>query len=136
MDSAIFEGLIKDMCGAAGLVDWKEVVRSGHMSVDERVVGLLHRAQDANDEGLSIYVEFDPVDPHDPHDPQFCGRLLRENVTPTEGLDGFFGVHPDTGKVVYCVRMAGASRLSGESLAAYVEGQVRDAAGVLKTLAH
>jgi hypothetical protein len=131
LDSAIFERLIKDMCGAAGLADWQEVARSGHLAIGDRVVGLKHCAHDIHDDVLSVYVEFEPAG-HD--DLQLCGRLLRENLRPSGSLPGFFGVHPDNGNVVYCVRMAGARLIGGADLAGFVEAQVRDAGELLKSL--
>ena len=133
MDSAIFEGLIRDMCGAVGLADWKEVARSGHLAIDNRVVGLKHRTHDIHDDGLSIYVELGPAG-HD--DVQLFARLLRENLRPSGSLPGFFGVHPDNGNVVYCVRMEGARHLCGAVLADFVERQVCEAAHLLKVLGH
>lgn len=132
MEAAIYDGLVKDMCAAVGLADWKDVARAGHLMVANRVVGLLRRADDIHDDALSIYVEFDSAAQHGL---EFYERLLHENVNPTETLHGFFGVHPDTGKVVYCVRMNGARKLSGEDLAAFVELQVRNAECVLTTFA-
>jgi len=133
MEAAIYDGLVKDMCAAVGLADWKDVARAGHLMVANRIVGLLHRAEDLHDDTLSIYVEFDSA-AH--HGLRFYERLLRENVNPTETLHGFFGIHPDTDKVVYCARMNDARRLSGQDLAAFVEGQVRDAERLLQTLAN
>lgn len=132
MEAAIYDGLLKDICTAVGLSDWKDVAHSGHLMVANRIVGLLHRAEDFHDDTLSIYVEFDSAAQHGL---RIYEHLLRENINPTETLHGFFGIHPDTAKVVYCVRMNDARRLSGEELAAFVEGQVRDAERLLKTFA-
>jgi hypothetical protein len=133
LQTEVYECLIKDMCGAAGLADWQEVARSGHLAIGDRVVGLRHCAGDIHDDGLSIYVEFEPVG-HD--EVQLCGHLLRENLRSSQALPGFFGVHPDSGKVVYCVRMAAARLLCGADLAAFVESQVRDAGDLLTSLSH
>ncbi|MBC7380202.1 MAG: hypothetical protein H7346_22565 [Burkholderiaceae bacterium] len=133
MDSATFERLIKDMCGAAGLADWQEVARSGHLALGDRVIGLKHCAHDIHDDVLSVYVEFEPAGRDDL---QLCGRLLQENLRSGASLPGFFGVHPDNGNVVYCVRMAGARLIGGADLAAFVEAQVRAAGDLLKTLSY
>jgi hypothetical protein len=132
MEAALYEGLVKDLCTAVGLAGWKDVAHSGHLMVAGRVVGLMHRAQDFHDDALSIYVEFDSAAQQGL---RFYERLLHENVNPTDTLHGFFGIHPDTAKVVYCVRMNGTRQWSGEDLATLVEAQVREAERALKTFA-
>ncbi len=132
MEAAIHEKLVKDLCTAVGIADWKDVANSGHLMVASRVVALMHRVQDFHDDALSIYVEFDSAAQEGV---RFYERLLYENVNPTDTLHGFFGIHPDTAKVVYCVRINGAPQCSGQDLAAFVEGQVRHAERVLKTFA-
>lgn len=132
MEDVVFDGVIKEMCLAAGFADWRQVAGSGHLQVNNRVVGLLHRAGDIHDDGLSILVELDVIDAGNA---EMATRLLRENVQPAEPLQGFFGLHPETGKVVYSARLEGAPAVSGADLAAFVELQVHDAERVLAHLA-
>ncbi|RYX90520.1 MAG: hypothetical protein EOO28_29345 [Comamonadaceae bacterium] len=131
MDEAVFEGVIKEMCRAAGLGDWAGIASARHLQVNHRVVGLLHRSDDVRDDRLSILVELDaPVE-------GLAGleaKLLRENVRSVEPLQGFFGLHPDTGKVVYSARLESAPAASGPDIAAFVERQVNDAERVLARL--
>lgn len=103
MDRIAYDRIIENLCLTAGIDDWPAVARSGHVLLGERVVGLIHDADNIESSELSVYVQFDPVYPS--RTPDMFRHLLCANLTQTKNLIGYFGLHPDTGNAVYCMRL-------------------------------
>jgi hypothetical protein len=103
MDSNAYDRIIKSLCHNTGIADWHAVARSGHVLLGERVVGLVHDADDSESHELSVYVQFDTVYPVET--PDMFRHLLCANLTQAQNLKGYFGLHPDTGSAVYCMRL-------------------------------
>jgi hypothetical protein len=132
MESSEYKQLTRRFCEAVGIQDAAALADGGHVVVDENVVGLVHDADDVHSGRLSIYAELDSVDPTT--DTAMWLRLLQANVCRLSGLQGHFGVHPETGRAVYCFDVNDASGMQGAELADIVISQVRAASAALPVL--
>ena len=104
MDSNTYDQIIKNICASSGIEDWPLVARSGHILLGERLIGLIHDADNSQSHELSVFVQFDSIDTQS--SPEFYRHLLCANLSQTQNLKGYFGLHPVTGQVIYCLRLA------------------------------
>ena len=94
--------LIKDFCLEVGIDSWEQVARTGHIEIDNRVIGLIHDGEPGG--GMSIYVDLGAL--FTERDPGIYQKMLVANLAPHRELTGCFGVHPSTGNAVYRMRIS------------------------------
>ena len=132
MDSSAYDRIIKNLCLTCGIDDWPAVARSGHILLGERVVGLIHDADNTESCELSVYVQLDPVYPS--QTPDMYRHLLSANLTQAQNLKGYFGLHPDTGNAVYCMRLEMDLAQQETDLSELLRDQTNTAARLLEAL--
>jgi hypothetical protein len=127
------EYLIKDLCRVAGIDDWRCAVEDRHLVVDGRVVGLISEDGDASRDSLAVYVELDALAPV--RYGEIAPLLLQANIHRTRGMQGWFGLHAETGRVVYCFNVNAAGHIDGGMLAELLGEQIHCAEAALAALA-
>ena len=104
MSDIEYRRFVSELCECIGLDDWQEVVRSGHLEINGKTVGLIRSAESGGARGVSVYVDLGPVPEHS------CAKVHKElliaNLSPAESAGGCFGIHPETGNGVYHLRHA------------------------------
>ncbi len=132
MDASLYTQIIKDLCQCVGIDRWDEVVHNAHILVDGKIVGLIHDESDIHHNELYVYIELDPVGQVCPE--EIYRRMLAENLRRHETLRGYWGVHPDVGSAVYCIRLEWTHQLECRELAEFLCNQVQAAARLFEVL--
>lgn len=120
MDALTYESLIRQFCEAHGSPEAADgAIACQHIEVEGRLVGLIPRP----DSGLDVFVEMEQTYPDSDH--SLYVKVLRANISSGSELIGFFGLHPEGGRIAYRMRLAGD--LSGEDLSALLQSQMQTA---------
>lgn len=93
-----YETVIREFCEVLDLADWPALVRSEHITVGERLVGLIPLPQ-APVPTLSVCVELGQTYPE--RDAALYARMLEANLSRDPGLPGHYALHADSGQAVY-----------------------------------
>jgi hypothetical protein len=110
-----YRKLVQELCETVGMHDWQEVARSGHICVDDTVIGLLFDGERAPDV-LCLYFEFGQTRDDDTR----IEALLIHNAVAAPPA-GAFGLLPPHNTVVYRVNLDWSKPLSGSELVASID---------------
>src|SRR4051794_36444870 len=121
MNRGLYENIIRRLCESADIPDWKEVLRTQHVTVRGKVVGLIN--EDREDfQRLLVYVDMGPL--HAERDADMYRRMLMANLDQRRPFDGCFGLHPSTGGSVYHMRLNVSIPMEGGAFAELLVAQI------------
>jgi hypothetical protein len=100
--SWLYEIVVHAFCDAADIADWREVVKTQHVQVGERLIGLVpdFHAEPAT---LTLCIELGQTQVE--QDARAYERMLIANMPGEDAYGGWFAVHPQSLQAVYCLRM-------------------------------
>ena len=133
MSELDYERVMRELCRSAGIAEWRDVARSGHIEIGERVIGLIpeHDVQERAP-GLLVYIDLGPV--YAERDAGVHRRLLVANLRSDPLLEGSFGIHPQSGHGVYWLRAS--APVDGAELARRIARQLEPALEKFQQLMH
>lgn len=114
MEDTDYQLKIAEFCTHAGIAEWEEVVRTQHIEVQGKTIGLIPDPGGAG--RLSVYIDLGPV--YVERDPRLFEQMLIANMEPRGPLSGAFCIYPESGNAVY--HMAVPPQVSGQELAGHL----------------
>jgi hypothetical protein len=121
---------IADFCRHAAIPEWEEVVRTQHIEVGGKTIGLI--PDPGGDGRLSVYIDLGPV--HIQRDPRMFEQMLIANMEARGPLSGAFCIYPDSGNAVY--HMSLGAQVTGEEMARCLDDALRQIGSRFEELSH
>ena len=122
MSSENYSRVIHEWCTATGMQVWA-AHEDMHISIGETLVGLIHNTSETP-ELLHVYIDLGHWER-----PDLYRKLLEENTPISSEDHGCFGLHPETGSVVYRSKKL----LSDESNGTKLIEEIKQLIHVVKT---
>ncbi len=98
-----YKKIIQGFCECVGIEDWQEVVKTSHIQIGERTVGLLYDRNPSEKEALLLYIDLGAIYERDRLG--LYQKMLEANLQTNPSQTGCFGIHPEIGHAVYYKRM-------------------------------
>src|SRR5262249_20204021 len=109
-----YERVIKEWCDETGMTPWA-LGDDMHVDIEGVTVGLIHDGSEVP-ETLHVYFDLGFMDY-----PHLHQKLLAANTVQRVEGNGYFGLHPDSGNVVYRVDVMLNDQTSGAELPAALQ---------------
>lgn len=104
MTDVEYQCFVAGLCDFLGLSDWRQIVRSGHLEIDGKTVGLvrplsLGTGLCAAEGGVSVFIDLGPMP--ELRRAKWQQAMLVANLMAGKCTDGCYGLHPVSGNGVY-----------------------------------
>ena len=121
-----YERIIGEWCEQTGMSPWG-TGDNMHVDIENTTIGLIYEAEETP-ETLHVYVDLGAMEYPDLHQ-----KLLTANAVGRPEGNGYFGLHPDAGTVVYRVDLALDERVSGRDLPGLLHSYARAGLELLRS---
>lgn len=101
--------IIEEWCSKTGMEPW-DIDANANVEIEGTTVGLIYSSEESP-ETLHAYIDLGPAEYPDIHK-----TLLELNVEEVSQGNGYFGIHPESGMVVYRVDLRLTDETDGGKL--------------------